>query len=407
MSLTQQVHNPLRVSPGPIEPSTRRPEVQLALATVAFAVAFSVWGLLSGLMPLLKEQYLLSSTAASLIVAIPVVLGALGRVPAGILTDRLGGRLLFPALLGLVSVPCFALALDHSYSALVFWGFWLGIAGASFAIGVSFVSRWFPPERQGMALGIYGAGNIGQSVAVFSSPLLAAAIGVPSTFVLFGLLSLSWAALFAWLARNAEVARRPAPFSESLRLLLAEPMAWVLSLFYFLTFGGFVALGVYLPTLLRETFDLAPADAGARTAGFVIMATLARPIGGWLSDRLTGQRVLMVVFWGLAAFAWLMTSNSIYLFTLGALGSAILLGLGNGAVFKLVPQYFPAHTGTATGLVGAAGGIGGFFPPIVLGVFQDTLHSYAPGFALLSAFALGCQVLLLRLVLERTYSLPR
>ncbi len=407
MPRVQQVHSTVRVPRSPMDRSGGGAEVQLALATIAFAVAFSVWGLLSGLMPVLKQQYALSSTAASLVVAIPVVLGALGRVPAGMLTDRLGGRLLFPALLGLLSVPCFALALDHSYSALVFWGFWLGIGGASFAIGVSFVSRWFPPERQGMALGIYGAGNIGQSIAVFSSPLLATAVGIPPTFALFGLLSMAYAAVFARLARNAEVARRPASFRESLRVLLAEPMAWVLSLFYFLTFGGFVALGVYLPTLLRETFDLTPADAGARTAGFVVMATLARPLGGWLSDRLTGQRVLMIVFWGLAAFAWLMTSDSIYLFTLGALGSAILLGLGNGAVFKLVPQYFPAHTGTATGLVGAAGGIGGFFPPIVLGSFQDMVHSYAPGFALLSAFALACQVVLLRFVPERTYSLQR
>ncbi len=146
-------------------------------------------------------------------------------------------------------------------------------------------------------------------------------------------------------------------------MLAREKLSWLLSAFYFLTFGGFVAFSIYLPTLLRDEFHLSPADAGFRTAGFVVLATLLRPLGGWLSDRIGGARVLSAVFLGVAPFALLMAWSSMLPFTVGALGCAALLGLGNGAVFKLVPQYFPNQTGTVTGLVGAMGGLGGFFPP--------------------------------------------
>lgn len=381
---------------------------QLALATVAFAVAFAVWGLLAGLMPILAEEYRreeghpLGAAAAALVVAIPVILGSLGRIPAGMLADRFGGRRTFSALLILVALPCFALALDYDdYDRLLFLGFWIGLAGASFAIGVSFVSAWFPPERQGTALGLYGTGNVGQSVAVFLAPLLAGTIGIAATFVVFGVVTLGYGVTFALAARDAAPARRREPMVAGLRVLVASPKAWALCLFYFLTFGGFVALGVYLPILLRETFHLTPTDAGARTAGFVILATAVRPVGGWLSDRIGGERVLAYAFGGVAVLAWLLVFDSIYPFTVGALGSATLLGLGNGAVFKLVPHLFPMRTGTATGLVGAAGGLGGFFPPIVLGLFRDTVGSYAPGFVLLSAFAVGCELVLVRMPIWR------
>ncbi|MCC7103579.1 MAG: NarK/NasA family nitrate transporter [Chloroflexi bacterium] len=366
----------------------------LALATVAFAITFAVWGLISGLAPIFKAEYGLSATQTSLIVAIPVLLGSLGRFPIGLLTDRLGGRLVFSLLLAFGIIPCLGLAMDHSYPALLFWGFWIGLAGTSFAAGVAFLSPWFPPEKQGAALGVFGAGNIGQSVAVFAGPLLATAIGVAATFPIFGLASLAWGVVFALWARNAPRATAPRPLAESLRVLRRQPLAWLLSLFYFLTFGGFVALGVYLPTLLREMFEFSPAKAGAHTAGFVILATLCRPLGGWIADRIGGERLLRFTFPVLAALAWLLTSSSFTVFSIGALGCAAFLGLGNGGVFKLVPRFFPAQTGMVTGLVGAAGGLGGFFPPLVLGAFQDLSGSYVPGFFLLNMFALGCVMLL-------------
>jgi MFS family permease len=156
-------------------------------------------------------------------------------------------------------------------------------------------------------------------------------------------------------------------------------------LFYLLTFGGFVAFAIYLPTLLRDEFALSPADAGFRTAGFVVLATLLRPLGGWLSDQIGGARVLSGVFLGIVVFALLLAWHSMIPFTVGALGCAALLGLGNGAVFKLVPQYFAAETGTVSGLVGAMGGLGGFFPPLVLGFFRDRAGAAWPGFVLLAA----------------------
>ena len=175
-------------------------------------------------------------------------------------------------------------------------------------------------------------------------------------------------------------------------VLRRAPTAWLLGAFYFLTFGGFVAFSIYLPTLLRAQFGLAPADAGLRAAGFVVVATLMRPLGGWLADRIGGAQVLSWVFGGVSVFSLLLTWPSMVPFTVGALACAMLMGLGNGAVFKLVPEHFPTETGTVTGLVGALGGLGGFFPPLLLGIFRDQLGAIWPGFILLSATALVLRV---------------
>jgi MFS transporter, NNP family, nitrate/nitrite transporter len=366
----------------------------LFLATMAFAVAFANWGIISGLAPLLRKELGLSVTQASVMIAIPVLLGSLGRIPLGLLTDRYGGRIVFSILLAFTIVPAIALSLNHSYPSLLFWGFWMGLAGTSFAVGVAFVSGWFPPSQQGTTLGIYGAGNIGQSVAVFGGPVLAANIGIPATFLVFSAAAVAWGGIFALTADNAKPPSKSKSFGENIAVLKTEKLAWVLSIFYALTFGGFVALSIYLPTLYREVFALAPADAGARTALFVLVATLSRPVGGILSDKIGGQKLLLGVFLGIAAISWLMAMPSIVLFTVGSIGCAVLFGLGNGGVFKLVPQYFPQQTGSVTGLVGAAGGLGGFFPPIVLGVCRDLTGSYAIGFGLLIFFALSCTVIL-------------
>ena len=381
-------------------PSHSPASQNLFLATVAFAIAFANWGIISGLAPLLKKELGLSVTQASVMIAIPVLLGSLGRIPLGLLTDRYGGRIVFSILLALTIVPAVALSLDHSYPSLLFWGFWLGLSGTSFAVGVAFVSGWFPPSQQGTTLGIYGAGNIGQSVAVFGGPVLASAVGIPMTFLIFSSVGIIWAIVFGLFANNAKPPSKSKTFAENIQVLKTEKLAWVLSVFYALTFGGFVALSIYLPTLYKEVFALDPADAGARTAIFVLVATLSRPVGGILSDRLGGQKLLLYVFVGIALISWLMAMPSIWLFTLGSLGCAVLFGLGNGGVFKLVPQYFPNQTGSVTGLVGAAGGLGGFFPPIILGVCRDLTGSYAMGFGLLIIFALGCTAVLTQTFLK-------
>lgn len=363
----------------------------LFLSTTAFAVSFAVWGLLGALAPTFAAAYQLSAKEKSLMIAIPVLLGALGRIPAGMLADRFGGRRVFGLLLMVSAVPAALIAFSNSYIQLLGLGLLLGLAGSTFPVGVGFTSKWFTSDQQGTALGVYGMGNIGQSVAVFGAPVLALALGSwRPVFLIFAAVSLVWAAVFYLFARDVPVTAAPKTLAENLGVLRRSPIAWVLSLFYFLTFGGFVAFAIYLPTLLRDNFKLSAADAGGRTAGFVLLATLMRPLGGMLADRKGGARVLLGVFLAVAVLGVLMGCPWMPTFTIGALGAAAALGLGNGAVFKLVPQYFPKETATVTGLVGAFGGLGGFFPPLVLGVLRDSTGAYTWGFIFLGIFALGC-----------------
>jgi len=268
----------------------------LFLSTTAFAVSFAVWGLVAALAPTFAQAYGLSAKSKSLMIAIPVLLGSLGRLPAGMLADRFGGRKVFTLLLLLSAVPAIGIGLSTSYAQLLWLGVFIGMAGTSFAIGVSFTSRWFTKDQQGTALGIFGMGNIGQSVAVFGAPVLALWLSSwRPVFYIFAGISLVWGLVFYLFAHDAVSSVKPKTLSESLGVLRRSPLAWVLSLFYFLTFGGFVAFSIYLPTLLKDLFQLSPADAGARTAGFVLLATFMRPVGGILADRMGGGRVLVGV----------------------------------------------------------------------------------------------------------------
>ena len=361
-----------------------RRNLQLFLGTVSMTVCFAAWGLISAFGRVFRDAFHLTATQTALLVAVPVLLGALLRIVTGMLADRYGGRAVFTSLMFVVAIPTFVLPLVTSYGQLLWVALFLGIAGSSFAAGAGFVSRWFPPEKQGGALGIYGLGNIGLSVAVFLGPVVVTLVSWQNVFRGSAALLVLWGIIFYALARNAPKTVRPTGLAEMVRVLLRERLSWLLSLFYFLTFGGFVAFSLYLPVLLKDEFGLKPADAGFRTAGFVVLATLARPLGGWLSDKIGGARVLNAVFLGVVPFALLMSWPMMLPFTVGALGCAFLLGTGNGAVFKLVPQYFPKEVGTVTGLVGAMGGLGGFFPPLLLGFFRDHLHTVWPGYVLLA-----------------------
>ncbi|MBS1794248.1 MAG: NarK/NasA family nitrate transporter [Acidobacteria bacterium] len=365
----------------------------LFFSTTAFAVSFAVWGLIAALAPTFTQLYNLSATSKSLLIAIPVLLGSVGRLFSGMLADRFGARTVFAALLVFSALPAVAIGFSTSYEQLLILGLLIGLAGTTFPVGVGFTSKWFPAEKQGTALGVYGMGNIGQSVAVFFAPVLALQFGSWRTvFFVFAAATLVWGVVFYLFAKDAPVAAQPKTLGESLGVLKRSKLAWVLSLFYFLTFGGFVALALYMPTFLKEIFDLTPTDAGARTAGFVVLATLMRPVGGFLADRIGGAKVLVGVFAALAALSLLLSFSGIAVFTVGALGCAAALGLGNGAVFKLVPQYFAKETGTVTGLVGAFGGLGGFFPPLELGIVKDLTGVYTLGFVLFAAFAVLCLI---------------
>lgn len=362
---------------------------QLALSTGAFALCFAVFGSVSAMMPIIRKQLHLDPLQASIAVAVPVLLGSLGRIPLGMLTDRFGGRIVFSAVMAFSIVPALAIGHVTSFAGLLVTGFLIGVALASFSVGVAFTSGWYPPSRQGTALGIYGAGNIGQSLAAFGSPVLAAALGYVWGFQTFAILLAIWLVLFLAFARNAP---RLAPPKSLVQIMapLKQTASWKLSLYYFLTFGGFVAMGIYLPIFLTESFHLTPKDAGLRTAMFIVVATAMRPIGGWLSDKVGGRAVLTLVFPAVVLAAVCLAIGGMTWFTLGGLVMAAAIGLGNGAVFKLVPEYFPATVGSVTGLVGAAGGLGGFFPPLVLGVLKKSTGAFTLGFVFLAIFAALC-----------------
>lgn len=369
--------------------------IQLTLGTGAFALCFAVFGSLSAMMPILSKQMHLTPVEKSIAVAVPVLLGSLGRIPLGMLTDRFGGRVIFSIVMILTIIPAVLMGSVQSYSQLITYGFLIGIGLASFSVGVGFVSGWYSAAKQGSALGVYGAGNIGQSLAAFGSPFIAASFGFRWGFWTFGVLLTVWFLIFAVFARNAPRTSPPKSLAETMRPL-SNSNSWILSLYYFLTFGGFVAMAVYLPIFLTETFKLSPQQAGLRTAGFVVLATATRPIGGFLADKIGGRAILKWVFPATALFSIFLACPMMLTFTIGALGVAAFIGLGNGAVFKLVPEYFPQSVGSVTGIVGAAGGLGGFFPPLILGIIKEQTGSFTMGFVLLGVFSLICLAVLLR-----------
>lgn len=367
----------------------------LGLATAAFLVNFWAWGLISPLAPQYRQLLALSPFAVSVLVAAPVLVGSLGRIALGVLTDRYGGRLVFGVTTLATIVPVLLLAVATSYPALLIGGLLLGIGGATFAIGVPFVNAWFPPHRRGLALGIYGMGNVGTAVASFASPRIAAAAGRSWAFLVVAIALAAVGAVFLLLARNS-----PArvivtePLAARFRAALTLPASRHLAALYAVTFGGFVAFGVYLPTYLQSAYGLTVTDAATRTAGFVLLATLARPAGGTLADRLGGRPVVLSTLAAIAVMAVVVAFQpGMPVATSAFLLMAVAFGAGSGAVFALLSASVPGqHVGTVTGIVGAAGGLGGFLPPIVMGLVYQATGSYAIGLMLLSDVALAALV---------------
>jgi NNP family nitrate/nitrite transporter-like MFS transporter len=370
----------------------------LALATVGFALCFWAWALISPLGSAYGEEFGLSSFEQSLLVALPVVVGSLGRIPVGALTDRLGARAMFPAVAALTVIPVLFVGLAGvSYPLLLIGGFFLGLGGTSFAVGVPLVNGWFPPARRGTMLGIFGAGTVGTAIASFTTVQLADSFGRPAPFILVAVLL----AVYALVARAmlADPPNRPAPAAGSIWArawaTLREPVTLKLSWLYALGFGGFVAFSVYLPTYLVNAYGMERADAALRTAGFVVLAVVMRPVGGYLSDRIGALKVLTACFAFTAVFAFGAALN-LHLMPQGTvmfLGMAVTLGAASGAVFALVSELVePARVGAVTGIVGAAGGLGGFIPPLVMGIVYGQSGHYSLGLGLLAGVALGTAV---------------
>jgi len=364
----------------------------LALATLGFAVNFWAWSLLSPLAPRYQDLLHLSPLAVAVMVAVPVIVGSLGRIPLGALTDRYGGRVVF-ALLSFVAIaPVLFLAFATAYPALLAGGLVLGLAGASFAVGVPFVSAWYPPERRGFALGVYGMGNIGAAISGFLTPRIANSLGRPWPFLIVAVGLAAVGLAFLLVGRDAPGRPRATePFMARFAAALRLPVARDLAVLYAITFGGFVAFGVYLPTFLKTVYRLGATDAASRAAGFVVLATLARPVGGWLADRVSGVRVLLWALGVVAASAVVTAFQPhIAVATVAFLAMAAALGVGNGVIFALVGKHVPpTQVGSVTGVVGAAGGLGGFLPPIVMGLVYQATGDYAIGLMLLSDVALA------------------
>lgn len=366
----------------------------LLLATFGMALSFMIWTVLSPIANEIEKMYNLSATETSILVAVPVILGSIMRIPLGILTERYGGRKVFTILLLFLLIPLIGAGFATSYYMLLVWGFFIGMAGSSFAVSITFVSRWTPKEKQGTALGINGMGNIGTALAGFIVPSLFAVLGFQWGFWVLTIPVAIMAALI-WFG-TAETPRTGPPKSMlSDLVVLKHKHSWLLSFLYFVTFGGFVSFSIYLPTLLMDLFQLSSVDAGIRAGVFVVLATIARPIGGTLGDKIGAGKVLSFVFIILTLGALLLafSLSNIILMTIACLTIASVTGLGNGAVFKLVPDIFPKETGAVTGIVGAFGGLGGFFPPLVMGTIKDLTGSYTLGILLLVVFSFLCIVI--------------
>ncbi|GAA1895468.1 NarK/NasA family nitrate transporter [Streptomyces sodiiphilus] len=369
--------------------------LMLAVVTAGFALNFWAWALLSPLGPRFKDILDLSAFEQSLLVAVPVVVGSLGRIPVGALTDRYGGRVMFPLVSTATIVPVLYLGLagHTSLAGLLAGGFFLGIGGTAFAIGVPFVNAWFPPERRGLAIGVFGAGMGGTAISALTTVQLVDRYSITTPFLVTAAVLAAYAVLAAVLLRDAP--GRAVPTQPLIRRLGATGrlgITWQASALYAVAFGGYVAFSVYLPVHLQNAYDLEPADAARRMAGFVLLAVLMRPAGGWLSDRFGPARVLAFSLAVVTAGALLQSGTPPLApwGTVAFLSMALALGAGSGATFALVALLTPADkVGSVTGVVGAAGGLGGFIPPLVMGAVYGATDSYAGGMFLLAAVAAG------------------
>ena len=368
----------------------------LVSAFLYFDISFMVWVLFGPMTPFIAEQLHLSATQKGLLTAVPLLGGSFFRPILGLLADRWGGRRVGLIGLSLTLVPLilgwhFATHLWQLYGV----GFLLGIAGASFAVALPLAGRWYPAEHQGLAMGIAGAGNSGTLIATLFGPRLAQHYGWHAVFA-FALLPVGLVlAIFALLALNSPSRTAPKPWS-SYGALLRTTDTWRLCLLYSLTFGGFVGLTSFLAVFFHDQYHLSKIAAGDLTTVVVLSGSFLRPVGGWLSDRLGGFRMLLGLFGGVALCLMLTCTLPPVAVVVPLLFVVMgMLGMGNGAVFQMAPQRFPAEIELVTGIVGAAGGLGGFFLPSLLGMLKDVTGTYAAGLGCFALCTAGMCVLLL------------
>ncbi len=377
----------------------------LSLSTFAFAACFAVWTLFSIVGVKIKQELALNDSEFGLLIATPVLTGALSRIFLGLLSDRFGGRRVFAILMLLTSAAVFSVSLVSSYPLFLLTALGLGFAGGSFAVGVTYVSSWFGPSRQGTALGVFGVGNIGTAVTTFGAPLLVSAFGWRSTVQVYAVALFVVGLLYFVLTRedpaHAAGNAKQRQLSDQLAPL-ARLQVWRFSLYYFFAFGAFVGLASWLPRYYMGMYGLTLAQAGLLTTCFALPAAAFRALGGWISDRI-GARSVMYLTFAVAAIVCFILSypetdyvvhgirgQIAFSFGIGLTGFValtIILGffmaLGMAAVYKHIPVYYPKHVGAVGGLVGSIGGLGGFVLPIAFGVMNDAIGVWTSCFMLL------------------------
>lgn len=386
-----------------VQASARRGHLPTLIASfLHFDLSFMLWVLLGALGIYIAESVGLSPAEKGLMVAVPILSGSLLRIPLGLLSDRIGGKRVGIGLLAFLFVPLtLGWQAGTSLPTLLAIGLMLGTAGASFAVALPLASRWYPPERQGLAMGIAAAGNSGTAIANLIAPPLADAVGWHNVLGL-AMLPLALVLIaFTLMAKDSPERSTGLPVNHYLRALRHRDLWWF-CLLYSVTFGGYVGLSSFLPLFLRDQFAVTPASAGSITALAAFVGSGVRPVGGYLADRWGGVRLLSVLLAGIGiVYALGAALPPVDQVTALLVVGMACLGLGNGAVFQLVPRRFGAEIGVATGVVGAIGGLGGFMLPILLGNMKQLTGSFGPGFVVLAVTAFAALALLRSLVTLR------
>lgn len=340
--------------------------LQLTIQTLSLVAGFMVWSIIAPLMPLISQDIKISSSQISIVLAIPVILGSVLRIPFGYLTNIIGAKWVFFSSFIILLVPIFLLSQANSVNMLMIAGFFLGVGGAIFSVGVTSIPKYFPKEKVGLANGIYGMGNLGTAVSSFLAPPIAGVIGWQSTVRLYLIVMVVFAIIMFFLG-DAKEPKVKIPLIAQTKDLMKDLRLYYLSLWYFITFGSFVAFGIFLPKYLVDHYELTSVDAGIRAGIFIAIATLLRPLGGIIGDKVDAIKALKVDFSFMIIGAVILgLANGMVMFTVGCLMISACAGIGNGLVFKLVPQYFQKEAGVANGIVSMMGGLGGFFPPLVI-----------------------------------------
>jgi len=358
-------------------------------------LSFMIWVLLGALGVSIGESLGLDAAQKGLMVAMPLLSGSIMRIPLGLLSDRFGGRRVGIGMLLLLFVPLtLGWQAGTSLSVLIAVGLMLGVAGASFAVALPLASRWYPPEQQGFVMGIAAAGNSGTVVANLLAPRIAAHVGWHNVLALMMIPLTLVLVTFTILAKDSP-ARPPAPTWARYRAVLQRRELWWCCLFYSVTFGGFVGLASFLPVFLRDQYHVTPVNAGYLTALAAVAGSGFRPLGGFIADRVGGVKLLSYLLVGVV-LAYFIASRlpELQPMMMCLVVGMMCLGLGNGAVFQIVPQSFRDQIGVATGIIGAIGGLGGFFLPALLGTIKQSTGSFEMGFVVLGSVALVALVLI-------------